>query len=261
MDLEQLEQDRVEARSVAFTDLESSTDGGKFTGYAAVFDVEADLGAFTESIARGAFRKALSGSGNVPMLYDHNPMLPVLATTRSGTLKLAEDGRGLKVEADVANHFMGEAVREMVKRGDISGMSFGFIAGQGNSKVENRGGRPHRTLVGFKRLLDVSPTWDEAYQGTEASFRSLRALQMAEDIESMQQVLSGAYTQLEDGAETRNAGTGDESAEAAGCDTCGQTPCVCAPADEQRSGVDSAEAEAAARRRRLQMMGLTLPKR
>jgi HK97 family phage prohead protease len=105
---------RVEARSVAFTDVDASTDGSTFTGYAAVFDHEADLGDFTESISRGAFRKAIGGSGNIPMLYDHNPGLPVLATTGAGTLKLKEDGKGLRVEANVARHFIGDAVREMV---------------------------------------------------------------------------------------------------------------------------------------------------
>jgi HK97 family phage prohead protease len=176
MDLdERFAHERVEQRSVAFTDIDTSNDGRTFTGYAAVFDHEADLGDFTESINRGAFRKALSTGGNVPMLYDHNPGLPVLATTGGGTLKLKEDGRGLRVEADVARHFVGDAVREMVQRGDIRGMSFGFIAGAGNSRIEKRGGKPHRQLLGFNRLLDVSPTWDPAYQGTSAELRSLRA--------------------------------------------------------------------------------------
>lgn len=247
------DQDRVEARSVAFTDVDAASDGSTFTGYAAVFDVTADLGDFTESISRGAFRKALAGGMNVPMLYDHNPMLPVLATTRGGTLRLSEDTRGLRVEADVANHFMGDAVREMVRRGDISGMSFGFVAGQGNSKLEPRGAKPHRTLTGFKRLLDVSPTWDEAYQGTEATFRSLRALQMAEDIDGVQQFLSGAYQQLEDGAPADDVDTDD--AEADTDETADGSP---AESSEERSGAP--HVRLAARRRRLSMLGITLPK-
>lgn len=180
----EFDHDRVEARSVAFTDIDASNDGGTFTGYAAVFDHEADLGDFTESISRGAFRKALAGGGNVPMLYDHNMGLPVLATTGAGTLKLKEDGKGLRVEANVARHFIGDAVREMVSRGDIRGMSFGFVAGRGNSKVEQRGGKPHRNLTGFKRLLDISPTWDPAYTSTSAELRSLRALEVAEELEA-----------------------------------------------------------------------------
>ena len=240
--------EKVEARSVAFTDIETDSDGGGFTGYAAVFDQTTDLGDFTESISRGAFRKAIGSSGNIPMLYDHNPMLPVLATTGGGTLKLTEDTRGLKVEADVANHYMGEAVRELVKRGDIRGMSFGFVAGKGNSRMEMRGVKPHRDLIGFKKLLDVSPTWDPAYQGTDAAFRSLRMLQIADDMESMQQLLKGAHPQLEDGASEPEGAT--ESTE---------TDAASAESDEQRSGVDAINARAAARKRRLQAMGLTLP--
>jgi len=233
----------AEMRSVAFTDVDASADGGTFEGYAAVFDHEADLGDFTESISRGAFRKALSNGTNVPMLYDHNAGLPILATTKSGTLKLEEDAKGLRVRADVAKHFMGDAVRELVKRGDIAGMSFGFVAGRGNSKIENRGGRPHRNLTGFKRLLDVSPTWDEAYSGTDAAFRSLTAIQMAESLEAAQQVLGGASPQPEDGVPQPQAGTNNDEDEG-----------------QQLSGVEDALAAAAARRRRLQMMGLSLPK-
>lgn len=252
MDLEQqLAADRVEARSVAFTDVDPSNDGWTFTGYAAVFDHEADLGEFTESINRGAFRKAIPSSGNIPMLYDHNPMLPVLATTAGGSLRVSEDTKGLKVEADIAKHYMGEAVRELVQRGDIRGMSFGFVAGAGNSKLEHRGNKPHRSLVGFKKLLDVSPTWDPAYQGTSAELRSLRALQIADDIEQAQQFLGGAYQQPGEGAPADDGTTVDPP----------QDPPE--EADEQRSGADSPpewEVAAAARSRRLQMLGIALPR-
>ena len=256
MDLEQmLAADRVEARSVAFTDVDTSSDGGTFTGYAAVFDQETDLGDYTESISRGAFRKSIGASGNIPMLYDHNPMLPVLATTGGGTLRLAEDAKGLRVEADVANHYMGEAVRELVKRGDIRGMSFGFIAGQGNSKVEHRGTKLHRNLIGFKKLLDVSPTWDPAYAGTNAELRSLRALQIADDIEQAQQLLEGAAPQLENGApDTDSEPAVDAITPSPDTDE------VDGDGTEQRSGVEAALAAAAARRRRLQMLGIALPR-
>lgn len=174
--------DRVEARSVPFTDVDTSKDGKTFTGYAAVFDGEADLGDFTESITRGAFRRAIKSSGNIPMLLDHNRNMPPLATTQGGTLRLREDGKGLRVEADIANHYVGDALREMISRGDIRGMSFGFIAGRGNSVLENRGGKPHRNLIGFRKLTDVSPTWDPAYANTEASFRSAWFLQSSDSM-------------------------------------------------------------------------------
>lgn len=235
-----------EMRSVPFTDVDAAADGGSFEGYAAVFDIEADLGDFTESVSRGAFRRSLATGDNVPMLYDHNPSLPILATTKSGTLQLQEDAKGLRVKADVAKHFMGDAVRELVKRGDIAGMSFGFVAGRGNSRVESRSGKPHRTLIGFKKLLDVSPTWHEAYSGTSAEIRSLMAVGMADSAHQMaepageeQQVLSGAYQQPEDGAPPPQVDTDDGE-------------------EEARSGAAGISPEAA--RRRLRAMAITIPK-
>lgn len=268
---EKFAEERPEARSAAFTDIETSADGSKFSGLAAVYDQVTDLGSHTESINRGAFRKSLARGDNVPMLYDHNPV-PILATTGGGTLKLSEDAKGLRVEANVANHYMGEAVRELVKRGDIRGMSFGFVAGAGNSRVEQRGMSMHRTLLGFKKLLDVSPTWDPAYQGTSAELRSLRALQMAEDIDRSQQIIEGAAPQLDDRAtgedepkseaqdEKQDEDTTDTKESV--CETCGEAMTAdhaCATEEEQRSGVEAAKVAAAARRRRLQLMGLTLP--
>jgi HK97 family phage prohead protease len=259
--------ERIEARSVAFTDVDTSKDGWSFEGLAAVYDQETDLGQYTESMARGSYRKVLSRGDNVPMLHDHNVMLPVLATTGGGTLKLADDAKGLRVKADIAKHFVGEAVRELVSRGDIRGMSVGFIAGSGNSRVESRGGKLHRTLTDFKKLLDVSPTWEPAYAGTSAELRSLRALQMAEDVDQAQQLLTGAVPQPEDGAqvdETAEPGESEAEKDPETCDKCGESlvadvehSCV---EDEQRSGAPADDVAAAARRRRLHMMGLTLPK-
>jgi HK97 family phage prohead protease len=190
------QRDTVEMRSVPFVDVDADSDGSNFTGYASVFEEETDLGEFVESVARGAFRKVLATSTNVPMLFDHNAQLPPLATTRAGTLRLSEDSKGLRVEAKLGNHFVAEAVREMVRRDEIAGMSFGFVAGAGNSKIERRDGKIYRTLVGFKRLLDVSPTWDPAYASTVAELRNMTSIAV-----DLQQLLEGEEPQLEDGEE------------------------------------------------------------
>lgn len=92
-------------RSAALTEAAVSewSQGFRFEGHAAVFDEVADLGPFTEEVQRGSFRRVLAGGGHVPMLYEHNAGLPLLASTRSGTLRLTEDKRGLAVAADVAD--------------------------------------------------------------------------------------------------------------------------------------------------------------
>lgn len=248
MDLEQqFAQDRAEARSVAFTDLDVSTDGRSFDGYAAVYGQETDIGEYTEVIAPGAFRSAIQRSGNIPLLWDHNAGLPPLATTAGGTLTVVEDGKGLRVKAAIdERHMLGPTLISMLERGDVRGMSFGFVAGAGNSKVAVRNDRPRRTLTGFKRLLDVSPTWDPAYSGTSAELRSLR--QMATIIDTPQQVPEAEAEEQGDGADVE----GHEIV---------VVPSVEVMEEEQRAGADAGhEARTAARRRRLQMMALTLPK-
>jgi HK97 family phage prohead protease len=234
-------------RSVPLTDVSISDDGLRFSGYAAVFDKEANLGDFTEEIRRGAFRKVLAKGDNVPMYWDHDERIPPLATTRGGTLRLSEDATGLHVEATLDNdHYMTSTLRSMVRRGDVSGMSFGFIAGQGNQIVEERAGKPHRVLTGFRMLLDVSPTWNPFYEGTSVEMRSALAEVRKAQLESEQRVVSGEYQQADDGA----TDTGTEVVREA----------VDEAVQERDSGVSEAQAELAARGRRLQLMGLSLPK-
>jgi HK97 family phage prohead protease len=60
-------------------------------------------------------------------LVDHDPNA-LLARTRSGTLKLAEDSRGLHFEIAVPDTTLGRDILTMCERRDLGGMSFGFHA-------------------------------------------------------------------------------------------------------------------------------------
>jgi HK97 family phage prohead protease len=248
-------------RSAQFNDLTVSDldDGGfRFEGHAAVFGDITDLGEFTESIERGAFRKVLTSAPNIPLLVEHDPT-KLLATTRAQTLRLAEDTKGLRVEADVADTSLGRDVRALVKRGDLYGMSFGFVSGRGNHKVSRRDGKIHRSLTGFKKILDVCATWDPAYRNAEAQFRSL-TMRYADSPGKLQQLLMGAYPQLEaQGSEPVDREEEEAPAEL-----------VPAPDEEQVNEVGEGEASraaeepslsAAAARNRLLVMSLDLGKR
>jgi HK97 family phage prohead protease len=184
-------------RSANFEDLEIK-DGGNvflFDGYAAVYSEPADMGDFTEEVRRGAFKSVLATKPNVPMLHEHHPH-QLLATTRSGRMRLEDDNRGLRVRAKLVKTDLSARVKALVDSGDITGMSYGFVAGRGNQTIEGRAGKPHRLLTGFKRLLDVSTTWDPAFPTTEAQFRSA-AMKYVDSPESWQQILLGAIPQLE----------------------------------------------------------------
>ena len=116
--------DGVEVRAVGS---EIRTAGGrKLAGYAATFGTPAQIGGFSESIRAGAFRKSLLNPTNdVLALVDHDPGR-LLARTGSGTLRLAEDARGLAFELDLPDTTLGRDVLALAERRDLGGMSFGF---------------------------------------------------------------------------------------------------------------------------------------
>ncbi|MEV6046043.1 HK97 family phage prohead protease [Streptomyces xanthochromogenes] len=126
----------IERRSMPFkgVELRAKPDGTggdalTFTGYACVteqgYEIEDWLGPYTEVVRQGAFTKTLSEGADVPFLVNHGGL--TLARTKSGTLRLAEDGTGLHTEADLdpaSPHV--QALRSAMDRGDVDEMSFGF---------------------------------------------------------------------------------------------------------------------------------------
>ena len=104
--------------------------GRRLEGYAAVFGAETRIGSFVESIAPGAFVATLGDGGDKLALVDHDPG-KVLARTRSGTLRLSEDTRGLAFSLDVPDTTTGRDVLALAERGDIGGASFAFTVRKG----------------------------------------------------------------------------------------------------------------------------------
>jgi HK97 family phage prohead protease len=155
---------------------EMSGDKLKLTGYAAVFNSRSeDLGGFTEVIAPGAFRKSLQSRNDIKLLWNHDTSSP-LASTRAGTLRLIEDAKGLRVEADLAPTTLGKDISILVQRGDVSAFSFGFNVikdSWSNSGTE-------RTLEAV-RLFEASLVSFPAYSATSgtATVRALDVDQLA----------------------------------------------------------------------------------
>jgi HK97 family phage prohead protease len=156
-----------ERRSIAFTTLELRADGGnRLTGYAAVFDSPSEPMPFTEFVRRGAFTKTLNDGADVRLLVDHEGV--PLARTRSGTLSLREDERGLLVEADLdPMNPDAQRVISAMRRGDLSQMSFAFRTIK-DSWSADRSVRELREV----QLYDVSVVTFPAYEETVAELRS-----------------------------------------------------------------------------------------
>jgi len=147
----------------AFTELRTS--GRRIEGYAATFHSEARMGRYVETIAPGAFTDALGS--DVIALLDHDPG-KVLGRTRSGTLRLTQDSRGLAFSLDVADTQAGRDVLALAERGDLGGMSFGFQVPKGGESWT--GERRTLTRIGLKEISVVS-AWP-AYPDTSLALRA-----------------------------------------------------------------------------------------
>ena len=152
----------------------------KIIGHAAVFDeLSNNLGWFEEwyeKIDRNAFDDVLND--DVRALFNHDPNYP-LARTKSGTLSISVDDKGLRYEFDAPNTTIGNDLLEMVKRGDISQSSFAFTIDT-QEWVEREGEPTLRIIKKVKRLYDVSPVTYPAYEGTDVAKNSLAEFRAAQ---------------------------------------------------------------------------------
>lgn len=151
--------------------IEKRSDGDKMTvaGYAAVYGEVAEIGGhFREVLARGAFTETIK-TADVRAYYGHDRHR-VLGRSSAGTLRLSEDIKGLAVEIDLPDTTDGRDVRALIARGDISGMSFGFVVTR--QEWDETGEIPVRTIHEVE-LREVSVVSEPAYEGTTIALRSL----------------------------------------------------------------------------------------
>lgn len=196
----------IEKRTIAAEDfhiraIDNGSDYMSFSGYAAVFDSPSEPLPFIETIARGAFGKSLRSRNEVKMFVNHNSD-QVLASKRSGTLRLREDDKGLFVEADLPPTTYGRDLSILMQRGDVTSMSFGFsVPSGGDSWVDGNTRRLNEV-----RLHEVSVvTGFPAYEATSAQVRTIEQLAKRTNLDADQ--LAQALTLLENGQEL-----GDEQA-------------------------------------------------
>lgn len=159
----------IETRGAPIQGVEIREINGRpvITGHAAVFHrLSVELYGFRERIAPGAFAESLSG--DVRALWQHDSAR-VLGRTRSGTLRLAEDARGLAFELEPPDTADGRDALTLIARGDVDQMSFGFnVPDGGDSWEQEPGGLPIRTLTRVN-LIEISPVTFPAYPDTSAA--------------------------------------------------------------------------------------------
>lgn len=144
-----------------------TVNGRRASGYAARFNSVADIGPFKEKILPGAF----SIDKDVLCLLDHDTS-KVLGRTKSGTLTLRTDGQGLFFELELPDTAAGRDVQELAKRGDLGGMSFGFIVPKGGETWEG----DTRVLNQIDlREISIISAWP-AYPETSVNVRSRKVV-------------------------------------------------------------------------------------
>ncbi|KQR27214.1 hypothetical protein ASF91_19540 [Rhizobium sp. Leaf155] len=158
-----------EVRSWKPAEIRADGDTIRVSGYAAIFNEETDIGGmFREVVLPGAFKEAI-GRDDVVFLINHDG-LP-LARTRSGTLKLTEDDKGLFIETELDPEDPDvKSIVPKMKRGDLDKMSFAFWP---DLQEWDDTKEPPLRRINKVRLYDVSIVTTPAYDGTEIGLRSL----------------------------------------------------------------------------------------
>ena len=140
------------------------------TGYPAKFNsLSRDLGGFRENIKPGAFQRSLDEGADVRALQNHNPDL-VLGRTKSGTLRLEEDPKGLHMEVDAPDTQHARDLMTSIDRGDVDQGSFRFKTRSDNWRMQD--GQAIRDLYDVD-LRDVSAVTFPAYDDSSVGVRSL----------------------------------------------------------------------------------------
>lgn len=188
---------KIETRthSTDFQIRQDETGGMLFEGYAAIFNSASEPLPFTEKIAPGAFRNSLRSRNDIKILWNHDTGA-VLGSTRAGTLKLYEDERGLRVTAQLPNTTLGRDTAELIRRGDVNAMSFGFSVPKNGDSWNDDG--TERTLHQV-RLHEVSIVAFPAYTATSgtATVRGLDKIAKRADVDADQ--LADALLKIESG--------------------------------------------------------------
>jgi len=169
---------------------EPSADGLTLDGYAAVFNdwstIHDRAGQFQERIAPGAFKRTL-GQRTPIMQFDHGTH-PLIGSIPLGRFtSITEDGHGLKVRARLSDNWLVEPVRDAIRDGGITGMSFKFRVI--DEQWDQRDGADWRTITEVE-LYEAGPVVSPAYEATTVGVRSRQTALALTDPEVRREVAS-----------------------------------------------------------------------
>jgi hypothetical protein len=147
-------------------------------GYAITFDKPATHKSygrkFTEVVKSCALDK--TDMKDVPMRYNHNDNVMIMARTRNKSLRLIKDKKGLKVEADLLDTQSNRDLYKAIQEGLIDKMSFAFNVATGGDTWTFKDDETIREVNNIEKLWDVSVVDTPFYDSTSIYARSLELL-------------------------------------------------------------------------------------
>ncbi|SFG10496.1 HK97 family phage prohead protease [Sporolactobacillus nakayamae] len=167
--------EKAETRSITTEKMEirEAENGVKqITGYAVKWSMKSERmgywNRFREQFKKGAFASSLVEEDQ-RALWSHDTS-KVLGRTKNDTLRLYEDDVGLRFELDLPATQLGSDAYETIKRGDVDGVSFGFMM-QVEEWDESDPDNIVRT-VSQAKLIEISPVAFPAYPDSQVAARS-----------------------------------------------------------------------------------------
>ena len=177
-----MDRSKLETRFVEVKDFQVEERADKapvLVGYAARYNtLSQDLGGFKERFLPHAFARTLENGPDVIALAQHDDT-KVLGRRSAGTLTLEDDPWGLKVEITPPKTSYGLDILESVRRKDIGGMSFAFVA-QDEELIKEGDGWVRE--VRDADLYEVSVVTSPAYLQSKVKVRS----EVIEQLEALQ---------------------------------------------------------------------------
>jgi HK97 family phage prohead protease len=162
-----------------------SADGTTLEGYGAVFNewtnIEDNMGVYRERIVPGAFKRTL-GMRTPILQFDHGAH-PLIGSIPLGRItSITEDDHGLRVKARLSDNWLVQPVRDAIRDGGITGMSFRFRILDESWERSRTDGMEERTIREVE-LYEVGPVVFPAYEQTSVGVRSRQALDALQDPE------------------------------------------------------------------------------
>jgi len=136
---------------------------------------------FREIIDKEAINQELIDNSDIKFLFNHDKERLLARRNRGqGSLNVEVREDGVFFSFEIPSTSIGNDLREMIKRGEVTTCSFAFVDGDNIQWDFSDREIPTRTVKSIRGLFDLSAVFDAAYSQTEISCRSLDEMMEAQ---------------------------------------------------------------------------------